>query len=475
MIHALALRDRLALAFALALVVAYGVIALCAVVIVDRAVTRAIDGRLATVAQAIYTIAGDEPDEIDKKDRQQFASVASDASGALVVAHDGRLVLGTSDAVPAWSVTAMRDDRNGRIYSAQFDRQPVRAIVQRRRTHHERNTIVVWQSMQIVRDLERTVTSVLGAFGLVVAAGGYFAGRQIARRGLLPLTRITAIVADIAAHDLARRVGPQPQADELGQLAATFDQMLDRLQSAFERQRRFTANASHDLRAPLATLRAEVDLALRRERTSAEYRAALHEIAIDADHLDYLIDALLAAARVDDGNLSLQPVDMGQIARRSALQIAPLAQAKNVRIDSDIASGCTILGEADLLERAVLAIVHNAVKFSPAGGSIDVQLQTDGKLVRLSVCDAGPGFTDVALAHAFDRFWRDDNARGRSGSGLGLAIAQGAVQRCGGTIVIDNAREQNRGARVVICFARHGNDGAQRIDRESVSARTTPP
>jgi signal transduction histidine kinase len=447
----LALRDRLAVSFTLALVLAYIVIAAGAILVVNRSLKGAIDGRLSTVGQAIVTIAGDERDEVDRKDRRQFAAVTSDASGALVLGPDGTIVLGTTEDIPAWVPAAIRAAPNGSSFTVHADGRDLRVIVEPRRNQHA-SDVVVWQSLQIVRDIETSVVLVLGGLGIAVAIGGYAAGAQIARRGLLPLTRISAIVADIAAHDLTARVGPQPHADEVGQLAVTFDRMLDRLQSAFERERRFTADASHDLRAPLATLRAEVDLALRRERTPAEYRAALEAIARDADQLDRLIDALLAAARSEAAELALRPLDLGAIVRAAIDGIATFARAKHVRIDTGLAAGNDIDGDAELLERAVVAILHNAVKHTPAASAVHVSIAPSGTRVTLRVLDEGTGFSEAALVHAFDRFWRDDTARSRSaGSGLGLAIAAEIVRRCGGTVAIANV--PGAGAEVRIEFA----------------------
>jgi signal transduction histidine kinase len=435
----LALRERLAVSFAVALLLAYLAIAACAIFVMNRALKGAVDGRLSTVAQAIVTIAGDERDEVDRKDRQQFAGITADASGALVLRPDGVIVLGTTEDIPAWVPAAMRNAQAGRAFTAALAGHDIRAIVERRRKPGT-SDVVVWQSMQIVHDVETAVALVLSAFGIAVAIGGYAVGAQIARRGLLPLTRISAIVADIAAHDLTARVGPQPHADEVGQLAATFDRMLDRLQSAFERERRFTADASHDLRTPLATLRAEVDLALRRERTSAEYRAALEAIAQDADQLDRLIDALLAAARSEAVELTLRPLDLSAVARAAIDGITSFARAKQVTIDADFTSHSEIDGDADVLERAILATLHNAVQHTPANSAIHIRVAPSGEDVALCVRDEGPGFSDAALVHAFDRFWRDDAARSRSGgSGLGLAIAGEIVRHAGGTVAIGNA------------------------------------
>jgi signal transduction histidine kinase len=205
------------------------------------------------------------------------------------------------------------------------------------------------------------------------------------------------------------------------------------------------------LRAPLATLRAEVDLALRRDRTQDEYRAALHAIAEDADQLDRLIDALLAAARSDAGDLVVEPLELAAVARTAIDGIGAFAQAKPVAIAATLAARSTITGDADLLGRAILAMLHNAVKYTPAGGTIHVDVNADPGHVTLRVRDEGPGFSESALAHALDRFWRDDAARGRSGgSGLGLAIADEVVRRCGGTIAIENAAAG--GAEVIVAF-----------------------
>jgi signal transduction histidine kinase len=446
----MSLRNRLAVSFALALVLAYIAIAVGAVVVVSRVLRASIDGRLTTVAQAVTAIAGDDRDEIDREDRQQFAAVTADAGGALVLDAAGGMVLGTTPDIPPWVIAALRTARIGRPFTAASDGRELRVIVERRRRPEVNNRIIVWQSMQIVHDVETPLVLVLSGFGCLVLFVGYWAGAQIAKRGLLPLTRITAIVAEIAANDLSLRVGPQPHEDELGLLAATFDRMLDRLQAAFERQRQFTADASHDLRAPLSTLRAEVDLALRRERTNAEYQSALREIAADADQLEHLIDALLATARSDSGDADLRPFDLNLIVEASAAEIEPFARARNVKIDADLAPDVRILGDTSLVGRAVLATLHNAVKFTPAERSIHLSVISAASQARLCVRDEGPGFTDAALAHALDRFWRDDGARGRSGSGLGLAIAHAIVRRCGGEITIDNPAAG--GAQVTMTF-----------------------
>lgn len=443
MIERLALRDRLALVFAVALALVYVIFAGLAVVVANRAIAASIDGRLHTIVEAtraIVDIGKDGKYHPDDRDRAQFRSIASEATGAIIVQADGTLVLGTTDDAPDWVTNELRTTTDSHLITVETnDRHIEAAVAPLQQNDPNSVTIVVWQSLQIVRDLTKAVIVVLGAFGIVVALVGYALGAQIARRGLVPLTRMAEVVSDIEAHDLSLRVGPQAHDDELGRLAATFDRMLDRLEAAFERQRRFTADASHDLRAPLATLRAEVDLALRRERTTDEYRTALEAVAFDADRLDELIDALLAAARSDAGDIVLEPTDLAQTARTGVERISAFARAKHVTIDERYGSDGAIAADGELLARAVLAVLHNAVKYTPEHAAIHVSVDAHGDDVRLCVRDEGPGFSEAALQHAFDRFWRDDSARGRSGSGLGLAIVQAIVTRCGGRVRVTNA------------------------------------
>lgn len=456
MMQRLALRDRLAVVFAIALAVVYVIFAGIAVLVVQHAIATSIDGLLHTIVEAtraIVDVGSDGEFHPDQRDRTQFRRIASEATGAIVLQADGSVILGTTDDAPDWARNELRTTTQAHLLDVTSDGQHLEAIVAPLQQKDPTSvTVVVWQSLQIERDLTKVVIVVLGAFGIVVALAGYALGAQIARRGLVPLTRMAEVVSDIEAHDLSLRVGRQAHDDELGRLAATFDRMLDRLEGAFDRQRRFTADASHDLRAPLATLRAEVDLALRRERTSAEYRAALEAVAFDADRLNELIDALLAAARSDAGDVVIAPTDLANTARSSVLRISAFARAKHITIDERYESDTTIAADGALLERAVLAILHNAVKYTPENAAIHVSVEPHDAGVRLRVRDEGTGFSEAALLHAFDRFWRDDSARGRSGSGLGLAIVHAIVTRCGGRVSVSNDTVQ--GGVVEVMFPR---------------------
>jgi two-component system OmpR family sensor kinase len=214
--------------------------------------------------------------------------------------------------------------------------------------------------------------------------------------------------------------------------------MLDRLQHAFDRERRFTSDASHELRAPLSVIRAEADLALRKERTAAEYRAALETIASEADALEALTRDLLTVARADAGAVAvpLTAIDLSAVAADAVARLAVLAHERGVRVHVDAAPNALVRGERDGLERAVITVLHNAIKYASPNGTVGVRVMHNGDAVELCVSDDGRGFSAEALQRAFDRFWRE--ARTLPGSGLGLAIAKATVERFGGTIAIAN-------------------------------------
>jgi two-component system OmpR family sensor kinase len=225
--------------------------------------------------------------------------------------------------------------------------------------------------------------------------------------------------------------------------------MLDRLEAAFARQQRFTADASHELRTPLAVIRAEADLALRGERTTREYRSALEAIAAEAERIDALASMLLAAARADAGRAQASPTSMDDIARSASSRLATLAQARGVALSLATDGAPQVVADREALESALVAILHNAVKFAGEGGSVRCDVRADQHDASVTVIDNGPGFSDEALRAGLERFFRDRNG---GGTGLGLAIASSAIEAAGGTIELANA--PGGGARVEIRLPR---------------------
>jgi signal transduction histidine kinase len=437
------LRGRLTIGYAAALVVALVAFAAIALAVVDQSQRHALDAQLEATAGALG-IVGDIKDgrlAVDNSDRRKFAEIVGTKAESAIFTSDGTLAVSSDDrAATALHALAASTTAPAHVTTT-IGGQRVRAYAQGIEAGgHRVGTLVTWRDLAPVESLDRSLALAFALAIPAIAALAVLAGGEIARRGLAPLARIASLVSEIEARDLARRLALPERDDELGRLAATFDRMLDRLESAFERERRFTSDASHELRAPLSVIRAEADLALLRERRPADYRRALETIAAEADALEALTADLLAAARgqaADDGGTG--PVDLSQVAATVAQRMNVLAQPRRVRIDSVASRPAVVHGNRALIERALVSVVHNALKYSPDEGCIEVRVSEHERDAELLVRDAGPGFSSEALQRGTDRFWRDDDSRAMEGSGLGLSLAKTIVEGFGGTIALSNA------------------------------------
>ena len=409
----------------------------------DRAQRRALDTQLQSIAGAVRVI-GDMRDShlvVDAKDRAQFLTIVGAKAQSAILAPDRSVIVATDDraarilaavppkaAAPSYSSVDVGDERV-RLFET-----PIR---------HGDDVVgetLAWGDGDAIEALDRSVGLAFLIAIPLLAALAVLAGGEIARRGLMPLDRIATLASEIEGHDLSKRLGLPTRPDELGKLAATFDRMLDRLQSAFDRERRFTSDASHEVRAPLSVIRAEADLALRHERSPAEYRRALETIALESDALEALTRDLLAAARNGSDTEDVRaPVDLSLVAAAAARRLTVIAGTRTMRVRDESATAAIVEGNRALVERALVSVVHNALKYSAETGSVEIRLYIRGSRVELIVADDGPGFSNSALQHGFDRFWRDDEARSRDGSGLGLSLAKTIVERYGGTIALANA------------------------------------
>lgn len=279
------------------------------------------------------------------------------------------------------------------------------------------------------------------------AAGLFFAGRA-----LRPVASMTAKVQEMQSTDLHRRLetGPPPR-DELGQLAATFNDLFDRLEIAFESQQRFVADASHELKSPLTTIRGNLQLLQRRGGDNPEEAKRWTETALkEVDRLTRLVQELLELAKVGEGKmvLSTQPVDLSAVAKDVAHQYEVIAPRVHFEGDGPV----MVLGEADRLRQVLINLVDNAVRATREQGEVTVAAVSEGARVKLIVADTGVGIPKDRLALIFDRFYRVDAARDRSlgGTGLGLSITAAIVQAHQGAIEV--ASEEGRGTTFTITF-----------------------
>ncbi len=287
---------------------------------------------------------------------------------------------------------------------------------------------------------------------LLALAGGFW----LADRAMRPVQTITRTARQIGEGDLRRRLHLQ-RPDELGELADTFDQMLDRLQAAFERQRRFTADASHELRTPLTIIELEVTRVLEHSRSAQEYVQALQLVKAENDWMTTLVNQLLTLARLDAGQAARQrlPLDLSELAVEVVERLAPLARQRGVALQAGKLDEAPVLGERAYLVQMLVNLVENAIKYAGAetpGSEPRVSLETGPETRqgrpggRVDVSDNGPGIPAEHLPHLFERFYQVDPSRTREadlppesaalGSGLGLAIVQGIVQAHAGVIEV---------------------------------------
>lgn len=290
---------------------------------------------------------------------------------------------------------------------------------------------------QALDGLLRTLILAIPLTLLVAGGGGVF----LAGRVLKPVQQITDAARDIEETDLSRRIGVNTR-DELGQLALTLNQMIERLEKAFNRQREFTGDASHELRTPLSVIQAESTLALQRVRSPEEYQKSLESIAEEADHMARIIDQLLALARADSGHerLALEELDLNQPVREVAADMEALSRDRGLEFDLRLGDPVIVRGHSGLLRQLLLNLVSNAVRYTPEGGKVSIAASASNGLGVVSVSDTGQGIPAQHLPHIFDRFYRVDKARSRSegGSGLGLSICKQVVELHGGRIEVES-------------------------------------
>lgn len=272
---------------------------------------------------------------------------------------------------------------------------------------------------------------------LVVALAG-LGGYLLARRALAPIDQLASEATRITAERLHERLSTSNPNDEIGRLTAVMNDTFTRLETSFERLRRFTADASHELRTPLAVVRGIGEAAVAERRTAAEYEEAIGSILEETDRMATLVDTLLRLSHGDAGtvHLSRKPVDLGELARGVVASLGILAEERKQSIAFEIPENVVLTVDPLILREAVVNVLDNAIKYSPAGGTITVRGWQTKDQAFLSVADQGPGIPSADRERIFDRFFRVDEARARDngGTGLGLAIAKWAVELHGGDI-----------------------------------------
>jgi signal transduction histidine kinase len=315
-------------------------------------------------------------------------------------------------------------------------------------------------------------------FGIPVALlfatlGGYW----LSARALAPVKQIASDARRINAANLSDRLAVPRAHDELRELTETLNGMLGRIADAVSQMRQFTADASHELRAPLALIRTAAEFSLLRDRPREELIDALQKILRESRHTTSLVDSLLLLARADSRDEGLSPslpLNLSALCQDAANQAGELASGKGISISTNLGPAVVMVnGDEPALGRLLLILIDNAIKYTPPGGAVDLRLTTDRERAVIRIVDNGIGIAPGDLPHVFDRFWRADKVRTRAegGSGLGLAIAKWIVERHRGEISASSQPGQGSMFTVELPLAPGSRSGPETGGGISMAAR----
>jgi len=279
------------------------------------------------------------------------------------------------------------------------------------------------------------------SMSVVILAGIGLTSALLTRRALQPIDRVVTRARRIGEANLADRLPHPGTQDEIGRLVETLNDMLGRLERSFEVQRRFTADASHELRSPLSRLRAELEVTLRRPREVGDYEETLRSCLDEVERVQGLIEELLALARIDARQEpeTPQPVPVGDIVAAAVAAVRPKALRRSIDVTIERPPDLLVTTAPIAAQVALANILDNAVKFSPPGGQVKIVVTAGRQEAVIAVSDCGPGVSPDEAAQLFQRFYRGKASRsaGASGVGLGLAISRALVEGQGGRISVD--------------------------------------
>ena len=352
------------------------------------------------------------------------------------VTSDSVLVKGSSSLTIPPSIITLHEDVDSAFSYVDLTGEELRLFVKR-----TNNAVISigYTSSVIENQLRQLFISLLVAFPLILVvsiAGGFF----LAKISLRPVDEITQSANEITAKHLSKRLPEHQINDEIGRLTRTLNLMIERLENSFIQIRQFTSDASHELKTPLTILRGELEIALHSQKTTEEYEGVLVSALEEVQRLSNVVETLLELSRADTGQvrLSIEEDDLSKLLNDIVEDSIILAESKNIKVHSDIEQNLIIDFDSARIHQAVLNVVDNAIKYSPNGGKISIDLKKGKILSEIIVTDNGIGMEEEELNHIFDRFYRIDKARSSDvqGFGLGLSIVHWIVEAHRGKIDI---------------------------------------
>jgi two-component system, OmpR family, sensor kinase len=461
-------RVRLTLWYTGLLAVFLLALALVTYLIFWRSTLERTDSGLAELSDAFLTTANAEMQDNYGPDAPKFAIqeaiiehrfrdhvfAALDPGGALLTTSEGlpgksadepnRSALLSSAGFRRLTEHALRVAPQGAFENLKSGKGAYRAFARKFALQGQTYTLLILQSLraqnEMLEEVRSTFAWVIPLAILLSSVGGYF----LARKSLAPVVAMSDRAGHISAANLHERLPVQNAKDELGHLAASFNQLLERVAESFERQKRFMADASHELRTPAAILRGESEVALSREaRPAEEYRESLRVLHAEAQRLTQIVEDLFTLTRADAGQYPLSPHEfyLDELVADCVHTARSLAQAKRIALSCDTPDELPIRADETLLRRMILNLLDNAIKYTPESGSVRVACQRSREEYALTVTDTGPGIPAELQQRVFERFFRTDQARTRSekdggGAGLGLSIARWIADAHRGRLVL---------------------------------------
>jgi heavy metal sensor kinase len=448
-------RVRLTLWYSVVLVLVLLVLAGAMYLLLARNARQSTDSNLSELADAFLTTVDAELESdttlpgLMEASKEAIAEHRFRDDAFVVLGPDGKIVI-TSEDVPGGN-EVRREFPRGVFTSESFERfvrtagqgthpfgsvrggrDGYRGIVRRFAVGSAEFTLVVLQSLhrqqEMFDDIVGTFAVVIPLAVVLATAGGYF----LAKKSLAPVVGMSTQAGKISASNLHERLKIRNESDELGHLAKSFNELLDRLDASFEQQHRFMADASHELRTPVAILRGEAEVSLSREqRSQEEYRESLAIVGAEAGRLSQIVEDLFTLARADAGQHPLvkRELYLDELVAEAVHSARALALEKEITLACEECPECPFFGDEGLLQRMLMNLIGNAIKYTPRGGKVTVACRVSADRYVLTVSDSGGGIPNELQGRIFDRFFRVDMARSRQdgnkgGAGLGLSIAR---------------------------------------------------
>ena len=372
--------------------------------------------------------------------REYFVRLFDDAG---LISFDNSAAFGTVTVDAAVLERALRGRSTTRSIQTLADDDVIFVVARPiRRDSAIAGVIEIGQYDDDASDPLKQLLLILGVVYPITLLGASFGGLFLAGRALSPMDKITRTAHTMSAEDLSQRLNLNLPDDEVGRLARTFDEMIGRLDYAFQRQRQFTADVSHELMTPLTIIKGQIEVSRNRERQPAEYATVLETVNEAVDRLIRLAGSLLNLTRANAGQIPLEfeAVDVGETVAGVYEQLSPTAAEKGLEFYLDSGPPATLSADQDLVLQLLLNLLDNAIRYTLPGGRVTVGWSLNNGQVSLKVQDTGIGIAAEHLPHLFDRFYRVNPARDRTegGVGLGLAICRWIAEAHGGWIRIDS-------------------------------------